>query len=131
MTRKEIAKRYIGFLANGEVEHIIDLFAENGTVFSPIYGKNRAREFYTTLNEDTANSELNVKGIFEDSETNQLALYFEYKWTVASGKMVEFDVVDIIEFDPQNKISELRIIYDTVVSRQLIEELKDSQDNHL
>lgn len=126
MTKKEIAKQYIEFLAKGDIEKVIGLFSENGTVISPIYGESRADQFYKTLNDDTISSELRVKGIFEDPDINQLALYFEYKWTVASGKMVEFDVVDIIEFDHLNKISVLKIIYDTVVSRELIAELKNS-----
>lgn len=124
MTKKEIAKQYIDFLSKGNVEKIIALFTENGKVHSPIYGELRADKFYETLNDDTINSEIKLKGIFEDSTTKNLALYFEYKWTVKSGKIVNFDVVDIIEFDTQNKISELKIIYDTVVSRRLIEELK-------
>lgn len=49
---------------------------------------------------------------------------FEYKWTVKSGKIVEFDVVDILDFDKENKIIGLKIIYDTVISRNLVDEMK-------
>jgi len=125
MTKKEIAKQYIDFLSKGNIKRIINLFAKNGKVYSPIYGACNVDKFYTVLNNDTINSELNLKGIFEDSDTGKLALYFEYKWTVRSGKIVEFDVVDILEFDNQNKILELKIIYDTVVSRKLIEEMEN------
>jgi hypothetical protein len=124
MTRKEIVKQYIEFLSIGNIEKIVGLFAENGKVYSPIYGENTADKFYETLNDDTFNSELNLKGIFEDSDTKKIALYFEYTWTVKSGKVVVFDVVDIIEFDNRNKFLELKIIYDTIVSRRLVEEMK-------
>jgi len=125
MIKKEIAKRYIDFLSKGDVESIINLFTVNGKVNSPIYGEQKASDFYKTLSNDTINSELKLKGLFEDTDTGKLALYFKYKWTVKSGKLVEFDVVDIVEFNAQNKIVELTIIYDTVVSRKLIEELNN------
>ncbi len=125
MTKKEIAKQYIDFLSKGNIEKIVNLFAENGKVYSPIYGENRADKFYEVLNDDTINSEIKIKGIFEDSNTGKIALYFEYKWMVKSGKIVEFDVVDILEFDTRNKILELKIIYDTVISRRLVEEMNN------
>lgn len=124
MTRKEIAKEYIKFLSEGNIEKIISLFSEKGKVNSPIYGERNADTFYKILNEDTIKSELKLKGIFEDSKTEKLALYFEYIWTVKSGKSVMFDVVDIIQFDAKNKITDLKIIYDTVISRKLIDEIK-------
>jgi len=125
MGKREIAQQYIEFLSDGDITKVVNLFEENGIVNSPIYGRNKADKFYKILGEDTDNSELEIKGIFEDSETERLALYFRYKWTVKTGKIVEFDVVDIIEFDSQNKILELTIIYDTVISRKLIEEIKN------
>jgi ketosteroid isomerase-like protein len=67
---------------------------------------------------DTISSELKLKGIFDDADSDRIALYFEYKWTIKSGKIVEFDAVDIIVFDNDNKITTLKIIYDTVISRK-------------
>jgi ketosteroid isomerase-like protein len=124
MTKREIAEKYIGFLSNGDIEGIVSLFAENGKVDSPLYGIKEANEFFKELIGDTTNSELKLKGIFEDFNSDSLALYFGYKWTVKSGKIAEFDVVDILDFDEKNKIVKLKIIYDTVVSRNLIEEMK-------
>lgn len=122
--KKEIAKQYIEFLSKGNAEGVISLFTEKGKVHSPIYGEKGASDFYKTLAEDTLNSELKLNEIFENANSGNIALYFEYTWTVKSGKIVVFDVVDIIEFDNQNKILELKIIYDTVVSRRLVEEMK-------
>jgi len=124
MTKIEIAKKYIEFLSVGDVEKIINLFAENGKVSSPIYGEKQADKFYKELTEDTVTSELKLKGIFEDADSDRIALYFEYKWTVKSGKIAEFDVVDIFDFNDENKITELKIIYDTVISRNLVDEMK-------
>ncbi|WP_237270756.1 hypothetical protein [Tenacibaculum discolor] len=52
-----------------------------------------------------------------------MALYFTYKWTLKNNEKVEFDVVDIIELNSENKITKLKIIYDTVISRKLVNKL--------
>ena len=127
LTKREIAKKYIEYLSIGDVEKIINLFAANGKVSSPIYGEKPAGLFYKELIEDTINSSLQLKGIFEEVDSNHIALYFEYTWTVKSGKMVQFDVVDILDFDEDNKIIKLKIIYDTVISRKLVQEMKASK----
>ena len=123
MNKKEIAKEYINHLENGNIKQLSALFNQGGMVDSPLYGIKKADEFYLELKNDTTNSELSLLGIFEDSVLNNLALYFTYKWTLKNNQTVEFDVVDIMEFDNQNKISKLKIIYDTVVARKLVEQL--------
>ncbi|MEM1326135.1 MAG: nuclear transport factor 2 family protein [Bacteroidota bacterium] len=122
-SRKEVAKRYIALLEAGDMEAIIDLFADDGTVQSPIYGKQSAGDFYRQLAADTRQSQLHIRDLFESAEKAQLALYFEYIWTLRSGQIVRFEVVDILKFDEENKIQTLTIIYDTVQSRQLVQEL--------
>lgn len=125
MNKSEIAKKYLKYLENGNIEKVIDLFSSNGIVESPIYGIKKADEFYRELNNDTSNSELILKGIFEKNDSNNLALYFTYKWTLKNNEKVEFDVVDIIELDSENKITKLKIIYDTVISRKLVNDLNE------
>ncbi len=123
ITNKEVAIKYLDYLEKGDIEQIIKLFNKKGVVKSPIYGIMKAAEFYGQLNSDTTNSELLLKGIFEENNSNKLALYFNYKWTLKNNKKVEFDVVDILEFDSSNMISELKIIYDTAISRELVKKL--------
>lgn len=125
MTKKEVAEKYIEFLENGKIPELINLFTENGVVHSPIYGLMLAKDFYPKLNDDTNNSELKLDTIFEDEQSNKIALYFKYIWTLKSDKVVEFDVVDIIEFNAENKITDLKIIYDTVISRKLVQEINN------
>lgn len=125
MNKSEIAKKYLEHLENGNIEKVINLFSNNGIVESPIYGIKKADEFYRELNNDTSNSELFLKGIFEQNDSNNLALYFTYKWTLKNNEKVEFDVVDIIELDSENKITKLKIIYDTVISRKLVNKLNE------
>lgn len=123
ITKKETANKYIDFLEKGDMDNLLKLFSENAIVDSPVYGVLNAKEFYTKLSNDTLLSELNLKGIFEENESNNIALYFNYKWTLINNKQVDFDVVDIIEFNDSNQISSLKIIYDTVKSRKVVNEL--------
>lgn len=124
MARREIAKSYLALLEIGDIERVIALFSPNAIVHSPIYGIKNASLFYKELASDTQNSKLELKGIFEDPLLNQLAIYFNYQWTLTNGKVINFDVVDILDFDENDKIIELRIIYDTAISREAIESLK-------
>lgn len=123
MDKKQVIKAYLTHLESGDMEKVVALFHQEGMVDSPLYGIKKADEFYRELNNDTTNSKLTVLGGFEENEANKIALYFNYKWTLKNNQVVEFDVVDIIEFDEQNKISKLKIIYDTVVTRKLVGEL--------
>jgi len=124
LTKKQIATKYIDYLEKGDIEQVIKLFNKKGIVDSPIYGIKKANEFYRELNDDTTNSELHLLGIFDQNDSNSLALYFTYKWTLKNNQKVEFDVVDIIEFDYLNKIRKLKIIYDTVLARKLVDQLE-------
>jgi hypothetical protein len=124
MTKKEISLNYLELLEKGVIEQLLTLFSEDAMIDSPVYGILRADEFYRNLASDTANSELKLLGVFEENNSNYLALYFNYKWTLKNNKIVDFDVVDIIEFDAQHKISKLKIIYDTAIARGLVKQLK-------
>ena len=123
MNRIQIAKSYIHHLAQGDLPRLLNLFAQNATVISPVYGSQNFNDFYTQLFADTNASELKIKGIFEDSETGNIALHFDYSWTLKNDRQVNFEVVDIIEFDAKDQISKLTIIYDTIQSRELVKTL--------
>jgi len=124
ITKKEVAIQYLDTLEKGNITELLKLFTENGIVDSPVYGVLNATEFYNELSNDTINSKLRLKGIFQENDSNKLALYFEYRWTMKNNKQVEFDVVDILEFDDFNHITKLKIIYDTVKSREMVNELR-------
>jgi hypothetical protein len=124
ISKQEVALKYIEFLEKGDFKNLLKLFSHSATVDSPVYGIKLAEEFYKILEKDTQSSELIIKGIFEDNQSNNIALYFNYKWTLIDEEYVEFDVVDIIELNNSNFITNLKIIYDTVKSRKLVHKLK-------
>jgi len=124
MGHQIIAENYLRYLEKGATSNIIDLFAPDGYVDSPLYGMQKAADFYQALSADTISSTLKIHNIFEDHSTNSIALYFSYVWVLKNQEQAQFDVVDIIEFDRNNKIVKLKIIYDTVVSRKLKDALQ-------
>ena len=124
MRKKEVAERYLHLLQQSDLNELLNLFAPDAIVISPVYGERTAKDFYQVLLEDTNNSKLELKGIFSDESNDSMALHFLYHWTLKNGSEVTFEVVDIIEFDPGNKIKKLTIIYDTVRSRKLVSQLK-------
>ncbi len=117
LSGKEIAKAYLNALEKADLDSVLALFAPGGQVVSPLYGPKPVRDFYTELFEDTQRSCLTHLQTFEADQPPQLCLFFHYRWTLANGKEVDFEVVDVITLHAEGKISELKIIYDTRKSR--------------
>ena len=120
ISKQEVAKKYIDHLQKGETDEIIRLFTTDAKVDSPLYGILNVSNFFSTLKNDTAESKLKTHGIFQKENSNEIALYFEYIWKLKNEATVKFDVVDIISFNKENKIVQLKIIYDTVKARPLL-----------
>lgn len=129
MTNKQAAQSYISCLENADIKNLLKLFTSEALVHSPIYGTKKATDFFPALQEETTNSQLAIQGIFEEKKSNRIALYFRYIWTLINGKTVEFDVVDIMQFDEESQITELKIIYDTTTARELLKEMRDDSSN--
>lgn len=52
------------------------------------------------------------------SDSRSVALHFRYVWTLASGKVVEFECVDVFELAAdRHRFSRMTIIYDTAPLR--------------
>ena len=119
MKLEEIFRNYFQGLERGDARVIVDLFAPDGTVTSPLYGTLRADEFYTGLFKDTLESRLTLKNIFQGRD-NPLAaaVHFLYEWKLKDGTPTSFECVDVLEFDQETwKIKHLTIIYDTAETR--------------
>ena len=121
---QNIANKYLKSLEESDLEGILNLFALDAIVLSPIYGTMAPRTFYTTLFNDTRQSRIQLHDIFSNDNQRSFALYFEYKWILSNDKSVVFDVVDIIEMNEESKIIKLKIIYDTIHSRKEVNSLR-------
>jgi|SRR6056300_73594 hypothetical protein len=118
-----LAKKYLKHLEEGDFESVISMFHPNGIVESPLYGIMNAREFYRVLSFNTSKSTLQLIEVFTSEVSSLIAIYFNYHWILKNNEQVSFDVVDVIELDSNQKILKLKIIYDTVVSRELMKRI--------
>lgn len=124
MTIEELCKRYLAALNAGNLDGVLSLFAPKATIVSPLYGVVEAKEFYTGLFADTNRSVIKLMNIFMPIGNGQsVALHFHYTWTLKSGRVVQFECVDVFELTPDRQAFEkLTIIYDTAPIRADFEE---------
>jgi SnoaL-like domain len=102
-------------LSAGDSEQLISLFASDGVVNSPLYGKLQAKDFYPALFSDTSASVLTLRKTLQsvDGDTTTIAFWFDFDWTLADGTPAPFTVVDVAELDEHGLIQQLHIVYDT------------------
>lgn len=118
MTVKELCQQYLSALDEGNVERVLALFDKDAHVLSPLYGEMPVAPFYTGLFGDTNRSETTFINLFE-SEAGPVALQFHYRWTLSSGRVVEFNCVDVFTLNAdRSRFSGLTIIYDTAPLRE-------------
>jgi hypothetical protein len=77
--------------------------------------------------EDSGTSTIEMKRIFVDEEQEDLAIWFRYDWGLDNGERVVFEGVDVFELNEDGKIKELTIIYDTIHTRPMVEEMKNGR----
>ena len=116
-TRAEIVERYFDRLTASDVEAIVALFADDGTVESPVLGTMPAAAFFATLDDASERNILSVHRIMSSPDARFFAAHFTYDWTLSAGGNVTFDGVDLFEFDDDGKLASLKIFYDTHPTR--------------
>lgn len=55
--------------------------------------------------------------VVADFQAQKMALYFNYHWTLRSGKLISFECMDLLHLNEKRKIISLRIFYDTHLVR--------------
>ncbi|MFA6036987.1 MAG: nuclear transport factor 2 family protein [Legionellales bacterium] len=124
---QNLIQEYLDCLERADYDKLINLFEPDAIVYSPLYGKKDAKEFYRKLFEDTTQSKIKLINIFTDEVNKSAAAYFHYDWTLSNNTSAPFDVVDIFELnDTFDKIINLRIIYDTWQTREKFNDLSPS-----
>ncbi|WPY95293.1 nuclear transport factor 2 family protein [Limimaricola variabilis] len=119
MTLDDLCHRYLDALNTGDLEGVRALFTSDAEIVSPLYGVRPAHDFYAELFADTSRSETTLLNVFDSSaEGRSVALHFRYVWTLASGKVVEFECVDVFELtEDRQRFTRMTIIYDTAPLR--------------
>lgn len=127
---KDICNEYLDALNEGDLEKVLSLFTKNAVVVSPLYGEMDAISFYKDLFADTKKSDTKLLNVFDTSDKgDSIGLHFHYTWTLQSGEVVKFEVVDVFELsDDKSHFKKLTIIYDTYKIRE--EHLKSQKSNN-
>jgi hypothetical protein len=123
-TADDLVATYFRALTTADAELAVSLFATDGRVHSPLYGPRPATEFYPALFADTSGANLTLKSVMRGKDVNgapTVSFWFHFDWRLPSGVAAPFDVVDVATLDPDGKIQELHLIYDTVDVRPAFE----------
>lgn len=119
-SRPEIVRSYFEFLTASDVGSIVALFAEDGYVESPVLGTMPATDFYRNLDDASAQNVLTVHRVMSSDDDRFHAAHFTYDWTLTKGGNIEFDGVDLFEFNDNNQIVSMKIFYDTHPTREAV-----------
>ena len=105
-------------LTAGDVSSIVSLFADDGHVVSPVLGTIPADDFFRTLDDASAQNVLTVHQVMSSVDDRVHAAHFTYDWTLTKGGQIEFDGVDLFEFNGADRIVSMKIFYDTHPTRE-------------
>lgn len=125
MEIEKTVKAYLKALEIGSYENVMKLFTKDAMVFSPLYGKIKAIDFYRELFKDTSESKITLLNIFKSDNKSVGAGHFRYGWVLKDGTTTSFECVDVFQFDCDGKIKQLTIIYDTSKIRPSFEKMKE------
>ena len=119
---ENIIKFYTQALKDNNYQKIIDLFSKDAKVFSILSGEHPPSIFFQDLFRNTRRNKVEIKNIFLDLNNKKMMaayIYLEAIWNNQST--IQFEAVDIFEFDQEDKIKYLRTILDTHLIRKLKE----------
>ncbi len=123
--RESIIKAYFHGLETASYEQVIKLFDKNAIVHSPLYGDVKAETFYRDLFAVTTSSKITLKNILLSANNPQVAAaHFQYDWVLKDGTPAPFECIDVFQFSTDNKIVDLKIIYDSHNTRRAFENNK-------
>lgn len=117
---ENIIKIYAKALKDNDYQSIIDLFSKKAKIFSLLAGEKSPSDFFLDLFAKSCRNKVEIKNIFFDSKNQTTVAAYIYLEAVLKNKCsIQLEVVDIFEFDAENKIKILKIILDTYPIRTL------------
>jgi ketosteroid isomerase-like protein len=118
---RNVLVEYLHHLENSDCDKLIQLFADDGIVNSPLYGEENATTFFPKLLAKTQSSTLSPHQIFHgERDSSKAALHFTYEWTLTDGKVFNFECVDLFKLNEEHRITEMRILYDASEVKEVI-----------
>jgi hypothetical protein len=125
MYTNQLVKTYLKALDSMNLEEVLKLFSPGALVYSPMYGKMPARDFYSAYFAETTNADVALLGILGQSQgtTGQMitGYWAKFDWVLPTGVHAPFEVVVIMELDNQGLIEKFHIVMDTAFIRPVFE----------
>ncbi|KXU31318.1 MULTISPECIES: nuclear transport factor 2 family protein [Sphingobium] len=111
--RERIVRAYLSAMEKGDLNGVLQCFAADGTVISPVYGEEPVRPFYEKLFADTISASVDLHSLYvSPTQPERLIAHFAYRWSRHGQPDVDTDLIDLFEFDPQSdRIGRLRIVF--------------------
>ena len=125
MKIESVIKLYCKCLVKNDLKVILSLFSADAIINSPKVKNETAPKFYAHLFKTSRRTKVSVKHIFYELSSNNLfAAWLDYEG-ITGGKAsnICFECVDIFEFDTNNKIKQLTIIWDTYPVRSQLDQM--------
>lgn len=128
MTRySDIIQSYCRALKTNDYQAMINLFAKDATVISYVSGEKPALEFFQNFFKTSRRTKVELKNMFIGVGGKSTVAVYIYLENILNEKFAfNFEVIDIFEFNADNKITTLRIIRDTYPLRKLLADDKQA-----
>ncbi|KAG8150728.1 nuclear transport factor 2 family protein [Burkholderia catarinensis] len=105
---------YLKALERGDVAAICALFTPDARIFSPFLGWMQPTPFFEKVAAASGQSRITPIDICVSTTGARRATgYFVYDWGLKDGAAVQFECVDVFEFDDSGLIERMVIVYDT------------------
>ncbi|TGN98126.1 nuclear transport factor 2 family protein [Burkholderia sp. USMB20] len=112
---------YLKALESGDVAAICALFTPDAQIFSPFLGWMSPRPFFEKVAAASGPSRITPIDICVSATGARRATgYFVYDWGLKDGTAVQFECVDVFEFDDDARIERMIIVYDTYPIRSTV-----------
>lgn len=114
MTVPTVVRRYLKAMEMGDLPGVLDCFAADGVVVSPVYGTVAVRPFYERLFADTISTEVRIRDLYVAQGRPERAIaHFDYVWRRRDQPVLKTRLIDLFDFDMSGrKIARLRIVMD-------------------
>ncbi|MBN3730408.1 MULTISPECIES: nuclear transport factor 2 family protein [unclassified Burkholderia] len=105
---------YLKALERGDVAAICALFTPDARIYSPFLGWMQPTPFFEKVVSASGQSRITAIDICVSATGARRATgYFVYDWGLKDGSAVQFECVDVFEFDESGRVERMVIVYDT------------------
>ena len=112
---------YLKALERGDVAAICALFTPDARIFSPFLGWMQPTPFFDKVVSASGQSRITAIDICVSATGARRATgYFVYDWGLKDGSAVQFECVDVFEFDESGLVERMVIVYDTHPVREAV-----------